>query len=50
MAIPTGICAAAKEKKNTLESRPISVAERLSSRARSEAMTPTEFRRNWLTA
>ncbi len=47
---PLAASAAAKEKKNTLERSPISVAEWLSSRARSGAMTPIEFRKNWLIA
>jgi hypothetical protein len=46
MAMPTGICAAAKARKNALESSPSSVADSSSSRARSLAMTPTELRRN----
>ena len=48
-AMPSGICAAAKEKKNALDKSPISAALMPISRARSGAMTPTELRRNWLT-
>ncbi len=48
-AIPSGICIAAKAKKNTLDSRPISAGDMLSSLARLGAITPIELRRNWLT-
>ena len=48
-AMPTGIWTAAKVRKNTLDSTPISAAESVSSSARSGAMTPIELRRNWLT-
>jgi len=46
IAIPSGNWTAAKAKKNELDNRPISTAERSSSRARSGAITPIEFRRN----
>jgi hypothetical protein len=46
---PTGICTAAKKKKNVLDNSPTSTGESASSAARLGAMTPTELRKNWLT-
>jgi hypothetical protein len=47
--MPRGIWAAAKVKKNVLDSSPISAGKSPSSCARLGAMTPIELRRNWLT-
>jgi hypothetical protein len=48
-AKPSGICTAAKTKKNALDRSPISAGERTSSAARLGAITPIELRKNWLT-